>query len=480
MKKTLPFFTLFIAAAFCFNVSHAQLSDGSIAPNWTMTDINGTSHTLYDYLDQGKPVFIDFFATWCGPCLTYVQAGHLENLYTQYGPSGTNEVMVFSVEGDGSTNTADLNGTGSNTVADWVTLINYPLIDNASQTSAYGIAYWPTIYMVCPNRIIKEVGQGTTAALYSEAQGCAPPASQANDPALLNYTGSTVTCGDVELKVMIQNGGTSNLTSATIECFDGSTSVGIVNWTGNLATYGVEEVTIGTVSISSTTTFSIQITSTDDNASNNTISASVTFDNTETTDTLYLALTTDDYPGETTWNLTSSDGTALFSGGPYSGQANQTFNETFTVAPGECYSFNIYDSYGDGLNASAFGGTDGNYTLTDEDGLTIVANDGSVQFNEESQPFMARTGATAIEETRIGKMEIYPNPTNGDVNIRFNNFIDEANIILTDVLGKTVLQKTYAGINTIALDLNKYNNGIYYLTVRAGKDTTVQKLVLNK
>ena len=35
--------------------SQAQLSDGSIAPDFTATDINGNTYHLYDYLDQEKP-----------------------------------------------------------------------------------------------------------------------------------------------------------------------------------------------------------------------------------------------------------------------------------------------------------------------------------------------------------------------------------------------------------------------------------------
>lgn len=177
MKKLLLF------AVLCFtglSAAFAQLPSGSVCPNWTGTDLNGNSHTLYDYLDQGKTVYIDVSATWCGPCWNYHNTGALEGIWDQYGPPGTNEAMVFFIEGDAATNTACLYGPSGcvgGTQGNWVNGTGYPIIDDAGIANLLQISYFPTIYMVCPaDKKIYLVGQLPTTGLWAKrAQYCVPP-----------------------------------------------------------------------------------------------------------------------------------------------------------------------------------------------------------------------------------------------------------------------------------------------------------------
>ncbi|MFK7808340.1 MAG: hypothetical protein AB8F74_11110 [Saprospiraceae bacterium] len=176
MKNLLPYFFVVALLSITSKVQ-AVLPDGSTAPNWTLTDINGDTYTLYDILDQGKMVAIDFSATWCPPCWNYHQTHALEDLYNNNGPNGTDEVMVFWIEGDLSTNNACLygpSGCNSSTQGDWVTGVPYPIFDLSSSTvrNQYNVTYWPTIYAICPDRTLFEAGQASYNAWQTWIQTC--------------------------------------------------------------------------------------------------------------------------------------------------------------------------------------------------------------------------------------------------------------------------------------------------------------------
>lgn len=178
MKRLLLFAALCV---FTVQLALAQLPNGSTAPNWTMTDIDGQTHTLYNYLDDEKVVFLDFSATWCGPCWNYHNTHAFRDVYNEHGPPGTNNVMAFMIEGDDDTNLACLygpSGCNNTTMGNWVAGTPYPIFNDHNQNGPYQIGYWPTIYGICPDKKITEVGQVGSAALWNFAQGCSAP--QAN------------------------------------------------------------------------------------------------------------------------------------------------------------------------------------------------------------------------------------------------------------------------------------------------------------
>jgi hypothetical protein len=60
-----------------------------------------------------------------------------------------------------------------------------------------------------------------------------------------------------------------------------------------------------------------------------------------------LSITLDNYPGETTWNIKNANNQVLYQGGPYN-SSGATVNVDLCLLDG-CFTFNIYDSWGDGI-----------------------------------------------------------------------------------------------------------------------------------
>ena len=53
-----------------------KLSVGALSPNFNCTDLSGKKVSLSDF--KGKYVYIDIWATWCGPCQREIP--HLQKL----------------------------------------------------------------------------------------------------------------------------------------------------------------------------------------------------------------------------------------------------------------------------------------------------------------------------------------------------------------------------------------------------------------
>lgn len=148
MRKT---FTLLTAILGFTQISQSQV--GATAPDFTVTDIDGVTHNLYEYLDAGKVVIVDVSATWCGPCWGYHEAHFLEDIQTMYGPDGTDQVRVIFYEGDSQTTMADLQGNTGASQGDWISGTNYPIVNESPVTLNMNIwapLGFPTVNVIRP------------------------------------------------------------------------------------------------------------------------------------------------------------------------------------------------------------------------------------------------------------------------------------------------------------------------------------------
>lgn len=181
MKKWLP-----LTALLAFQGACAQLPNGSTAPDFTLVDYYGTTHHLYDYLDAGKTVFVEIFAAHCPTCWAYHQTHRLRNIYDQYGPDGTDELMVLALEYDQWNGANEFMGIGPPwvTAGDWLTGTPYPIFNvedpDRGVFTDYNVTFYPAIYRVCPDRIVQQVSTShTEAQLVQMVQDCQAAASVA-------------------------------------------------------------------------------------------------------------------------------------------------------------------------------------------------------------------------------------------------------------------------------------------------------------
>ena len=170
---------LLFLAMFLPSLAFAQLPNGSTAPDFTLTDYYGTTHNLYAYLDADKTVFVEIFAAHCPSCWAYHQTHRLKNIYEQYGPSGTDELMVLALEYDQWNGPNEFMGIGPAwvTAGDWLTGTPYPIFDvedpDRGVFTDYNVTFYPAIYKICPDRIVERVFTSETEAqLYQKVQDC--------------------------------------------------------------------------------------------------------------------------------------------------------------------------------------------------------------------------------------------------------------------------------------------------------------------
>jgi len=76
------------------SLSFGQFQAGQPAPDFTLSDLDGNHVTLSEIMGSG-PIYINFWATWCGPCKKEIP--ELIKLYNEYKDRGL-KVLAISVD----------------------------------------------------------------------------------------------------------------------------------------------------------------------------------------------------------------------------------------------------------------------------------------------------------------------------------------------------------------------------------------------
>ncbi len=152
-------------------------------------------------------------------------------------------------------------GTGNNTQGNWVAGVSHPIIDvpnGSTFPSDYNIAYFPTIYMICQDKIIREVGQLNAAQLYAAGSSCpaALPNASVDVVAANPFPSPKYMCGNMLSPTLkFVNYSTTPLTSATLNIKYNGTTINSYQWSGNVAGNGIGTINVPQFSYNTATNY---------------------------------------------------------------------------------------------------------------------------------------------------------------------------------------------------------------------------------
>jgi thiol-disulfide isomerase/thioredoxin len=482
-----------------------SLVNGTVVPNFTADDINGTPYTLYNYLNNEKSVVIDFSATWCAPCWGYHQTHALEDFYDAYGPNGSDEAMVFFVEGDIQyTTTANLYGEQgpiAPSQGNWVEGVPYPIIEdtealNLGAANKFDVDYFPTMYVICQGtKTTMKADQASPAEIRNMMNNCQTLVGKPNH-AKLDFLATPIKVCESGMTATIQsklkNLGNNAVTAATVVLKENGTVIATKEYTGTLnqfanaaninftnvainagSTYTVELVTINGVAPASAELASKVIPATVSTQANNNL--------------VEVKVYTDFYPAECAWEIKDSEGTVVASGGPYQPgdedefqgggpDANATKSHWVTL-PGttpDCYSVVLKD-VGDFQNGWSGGvGVRGVEVYSNDVMVFQRLNVGDFGASLTSSKAFRAMGVLGNEEVTANSFAMYPNPTTGLLNFTTQEPVD---VTVLDLTGKVVF--TAKGIeNGGSVNLGSLQSGMYIAKVNGLTSERIEKIVV--
>lgn len=285
------------------------------------------------------------------------------------------------------------------------------------------------------------------------------------------------------LQVTLINAGELPLTSADISYNIDAESSTSVSWTGNLLSG--ESVVVATPTYanlaSGSHSFTINVSNpngiADENTANDVYVFNFEVSPAYVTSNVILNLLTDNYPSETTWNLLDSSGAVVASGpsSPYSEASNS--QETIPIPNvNECYTFVIYDSYGDGICCGFFTGN-GSYSLEDDSGNVIKT--GGEFSDEDAVTFKVQESLGVNDFGLNAQIKIYPNPITDIINVDLTSINEKVDYEIYTTLGQRLVSGNLVPHKTHSLNMSAYQSGIYFVKLSTGSQTITQKVIKN-
>jgi peroxiredoxin len=136
---------LLIVCALCLPAG--AIEQGEKAPNFTAPTLTGGTVSLAAY--RGKVVYLDFWASWCGPCAQALPA--LEELRKEF-PPGDFQVVAVNVDREAKSAKAFLRKRP----------VGYPsaLDPNGAIPEQFGVEVMPTSFLIDRDGTVRHVQRG--------------------------------------------------------------------------------------------------------------------------------------------------------------------------------------------------------------------------------------------------------------------------------------------------------------------------------
>lgn len=237
---------------------------------------------------------------------------------------------------------------------------------------------WTNVYDENELAVIAFIQDVTTKEVHQAQFASTASVPASDDAGIMNATNAGNLCNTTYTPtVTLANYGSNTLTSATINYNVNGGPNQTYNWTGSLAAGASTTVSLNAMTVNSgINTFNAYTTNpngtTDGNSGNDAHSTSLSVGNS----TINLALITDCWGSETSWEIRDASSNVWASGGGYPNvTGGATYNHNACLVDGNCYDFVINDAYGDGMYGSQYGScsVNGTYTITETGGGTTLA-----------------------------------------------------------------------------------------------------------
>lgn len=487
MKRFLLLFSFLITGL----ILSAQVPTGSkLSKNIKGVDINGNEVDIFADLDAGYSVAIDVFATWCGPCWDFHGSGVMALINEVLGPEGTNQVRCYGIEADGTTAYESLFVANDESWGDWTAGVEYSILNDHSFNSTLNIAYFPTLYVIRPDRTIIEIADYRFDLEYW--QKALVPAGEKDLLFTSGISGRSF-CKDATFvqRPQVINMGTSTISNIKLDLAFND-DVQEISIDGDLELFNSKSLNLGTKKVEETTIITVTVKEMDGIApAEPIVLTGGLYKPTINNNTFQVRYTTDFYPSETSWEIKDDKNNVIFSqpnyragnadsfggGGP---DANKEFVYDIEIEDTQdisCLTMTVFDEYGDGT--PYFAENQGHPVP----GVEVYNSDGELlkpkfdtdwDFKASAKTYITYASPSSLEDQAfVESLSVYPSPAvdilNIDIKIKDNM---DYQIYVSDIMGNKV---SHTSNNVNYISVSDLAAGMYFLNVQTKEGVFAHK-----